>query len=131
MPLQISLREKEPGVLAVDPVGEINTQTYAELQKKVDAAINSSTKAVIFDLKEVSYISSLGLSVLFKVKKTLEEKGGTVLLVNPQPKVKMIFEVAKVLPDYMYASLEEADEYLDSFFEGIQKGKITPRRRPA
>ena len=48
------------------------------------------------------------------------------MLVNPQPQVKLVFETVKILSDNLLASLEEADELLDSFLDKVQKGKIKP-----
>ena len=127
MSLQVLVNEKDKGIFVIEPVGEVNTQTYQELENKVNAAIQSGAQAIAFELKGMSYISSMGLSVFFRAKQRLEKNGGTIALVNLQPQIKTIFETVKVLPDQMFASLEQADEYLDSFLDGVQKGRITPK----
>ncbi|MGE5279473.1 MAG: STAS domain-containing protein [Deltaproteobacteria bacterium] len=126
MSLNIKIEEREPTVFVVMPAGEVNTDTYAELESQVNALIPKA-QAVIFELKEMTYISSMGLSVLFRVKSKLAEKGAKFLWVNPQPQVQKVFDCMKVLPDAMVASLEEADEYLDTFLDGVQKGTIDPK----
>ena len=126
MPLQVDIREREPGVYVVTPSGEVNTDTYAQLEKKVDEVIPKA-KALIFELKEMTYISSMGLSVFFRVKSKLAEKEAKFLWANPQPQIQKVFDCMKVLPDAMVASLEEADEYLDKFLDGVQRGKIDPK----
>jgi len=126
MSLEVRIEEREPGVYVVTPVGEVNTDTYGELEKNVNA-ITPKAKAVIFELKDMTYISSMGLSVFFRVKTTLGDQGAKFLWVHPQPQVQKVFDVMKVLPDAMVASLEEADEYLDSFLDGVQKGDIDPK----
>jgi hypothetical protein len=40
--------------------------------------------------------------------------------------VQLVFETMKIISDQMFASLQEADEYLDSFLDGVQKGRIKP-----
>jgi len=126
MSLQVRVEEREPEVFVVAPVGEVNTDTYLELEKKVNEVIPKA-KALIFDLKEMTYISSMGLSIFFRVKQKLGEKNAKFLWVDPQPQIQKVFDVMKVLPDAMVASLEEADEYLDTFLDGVQKGKIDPK----
>jgi len=126
MSLQVKIEEREPGVYVVAPAGKVNTDTYAELEKKVNEVLPQA-KAVIFELKDMTYISSMGLSVFFRAKAKLAEKRAKFLWVNPQPQVQKVFDCMKVLPDAMVASLEEADEYLDSFLDGVQKGQIDPR----
>ncbi len=126
MSLQVKIEEREPGVYVVAPAGEVNTDTYLELENKVNGILPTA-KAVIFELKDMTYISSMGLSVLFRVKQKLAGQEAKFLWVHPQPQVQKVFDVMKVLSDAMVASLEEADEYLDSFLDGVQKGKIEPR----
>jgi len=125
MSLEISVKETKEGVFLIAPAGELSTNTYEKLEKEINPVL-ASAKAVIFELKDLSYISSMGLRTLFRVKKAMEEKGGSFMLVNPQPQVKLVFETVKILSDNLLASLEEADELLDSFLDKVQKGKIKP-----
>jgi len=126
MSLQVKIEEREPGVYVVAPIGEVNTDTYRELESKTNELIPKA-KALVFELKDMTYISSMGLSVFFRVKSALNEKEAKFLWVHPQPQIQKVFDCMKVLPDAMVASLEEADTYLDSFLDGVQKGKIDPR----
>ncbi len=126
MSLAIKVQEKEKGVFLIAPKGEINTETYGEFEKQAGAVIERAA-ALVFDLKDMSYISSMGLGAFFRIKQAIEKKNGTIMLVNTQPHIQTVFETMKILPDHMFASLDEADEYLDSFLDGIQKGKINPR----
>ncbi|OGX11554.1 MAG: hypothetical protein A2Y42_02800 [Omnitrophica WOR_2 bacterium GWB2_45_9] len=126
MGLLIECKEKEPGVYIVIPKGEINTQTYQILESALrDNA--ASAKALVFEMGQVSYVSSLGLSAIFRIKLALEERKATLVLVNMQPPVALVFETMKILSAQVFASLQEADEYLDRFLDGVQKGTIKPR----
>ena len=68
MGLEVSVIKKEEGVFVLVPVGEINSDTYTILEDKVKEVMRSETKAIVFDLKDVTYISSMGLGVLFRAK---------------------------------------------------------------
>ena len=125
MSLEISIKETREGVFLIVPAGELNTATYEKLESEINPMLSSAT-AIIFDLKDLTYISSMGLRTLFRAKKIMEEKGSSFMLVNPQPQVKLVFETVKILSDNLLASLEEADELLDSFLDKVQKGKIKP-----
>jgi anti-anti-sigma factor len=125
MGLTIDITEKEPKVFLAMLKGEINTETYQLLEDQLKDTIVKA-QAIILDMAEVSYVSSMGLSAIFRIKLALEEKKGTVALVNIQPQVQLVFETMKVISEQMFASLQEADEYLDSFLDGVQKGKIKP-----
>ena len=127
MGLDINITEKEPGVYVVAPKGEINTQTHEVLTERLKDII-AKARAIVLEMGQVSYISSMGLGAIFKIKIGIEEHGGTIALVNTQPQVQLVFDTMKVLSPQMFASLEAADEYLDKFLDGVQKGTIKPRQ---
>lgn len=127
MGLNISINEKEPGVYLITPKGEINTETYFILEERVKEVI-SKAKALVIEMGQVSYISSMGLSAIFRIKISIEERKGTIALVNMQPQVKQVFEAMQILTPQMFASLQEADEYMDKFLDGVQKGTIKPQK---
>jgi len=126
MGLEINISEKEPGIYLVVPKGEINTQTHQVFTERLKDTV-AKAKAIVLEMGQVSYVSSMGLSALFRVKLGIEAHVGTIALVNTQPQVQLVFDTMKVLSPQMFASLEEADEYLDKFLDGIQKGTIKPR----
>jgi anti-anti-sigma factor len=126
MGFDISVNEKEPGVYLVTPKGEINTQTHQLLTDRLKDIV-AKARAIVMEMGQVTYISSMGLSALFRIKLGMEERGGTIALVHTQPQVQLVFETMKILSPQMFASLEAADEYLDKFLDGVQKGTIKPR----
>jgi anti-sigma B factor antagonist len=121
MVLKVTITLKETGVFVVKPAGEIDSGTYAELEKAIKPLLIPTTKAIIFDMGSVTFISSMGLSVIFKTKEALEKNRGTVVITNPQPQIKKVFEMVKVIPEYLFASMEEADLYLDRFLTEMEK----------
>lgn len=127
MGLNVNINEKEPGVYLITPKGEINTETYFILEEKVKDVI-SKVQALVIEMGQVSYISSMGLSAIFRIKISIEERKGTIALVNMQPQVKQVFEAMQILTPQMFASLQEADEYMDKFLDGVQKGTIKPQK---
>jgi anti-sigma B factor antagonist len=125
MALEVTVNEKERNVYVVTPKGEINTDTYQILEKQLKE-VSSKARAIIFEMGQVTYVSSMGLSVLFRIKLALEERSGMIALVNMQPQVQMVFDTMKILSPQIFASLTEADDYLDAFLDGVQKGTIKP-----
>ncbi len=127
MPLDIQVIEKEDQVYTISAKGEINTETHVTLAKELKSLV-SKAKAVVIDMSQVTYITSMGLSTFFRAKVDLEARGATIVLVNVQPSVQLVFETTKFMGPQLFATLEEADEYLDKFLDGLQKGKITPKK---
>jgi len=69
---------------------------------------------VVVELSQLQYISSAGLRAILKQKNALGSRQGRILLVNPQPQVRRVFEIIKALPaQTIFTSLEEMDEYLE------------------
>lgn len=119
MAIEVDIKTKEPGVYIVSPVGSLDTETSRDLDKAIDPILKTSTKVIILDMKKVSFIASMGLSLIFKTKKTLEQMQGLLMVINLQPKVQKVFELVKAIPGSVFASMEEADTYLDSYLSKL------------
>ncbi len=118
MALKINISKKDDGVFVVALKGSLDTETYLELETSLRPLFARSTKALMLDLKELEYISSMGVSVLLKSKRLTEEHGASFIMLNVQPQVNEVFKIIKALPDVpIFASMEEADNY----FAEIQK----------
>ena len=58
-------------------------------------------------------MSSAGVRVFSVTRKTLQERGGQVSLVNLRPQIEMVFEVIKTLPGIaVFKEEAELDRYL-------------------
>jgi anti-sigma B factor antagonist len=114
MQLNITVTKKGEGIFVISPAGSVDSDTYMALEEKVESVLISKPKAVIFDMKDVSYISSSGLGVIFGVKRALEKEQGKLYIVNLTPPVKKVFDIVNALPEQnLFASVEELDNYLD------------------
>ena len=71
--------------------GELNTTTYQELEDVVKNSLNG-VKKLVFDFKELEYISSAGLRVLLVSKKLMDQQGKLVVK-NANSSVKEIFDI--------------------------------------
>ena len=130
MPLDISIKETKPAAFLVTLTGELDSNTYEKVEKETEPVLKSAT-AIIFDLTGLDYVSSMGLRTFSRVRTSMEEKGGSFMLVNPQPQVKLVFDAVQFLSDSLLASLEQADELLDNYLDKVQKGKVKPYQPPA
>ena len=114
MPLEVSSREKECGVLVVSSIGSIDSTTYKILQNHLDLILlENCPKIIVFDMDGVNFISSMGVRVIFKTRKCLKEKGGELLMANLRPQIKVVFDIIRALPpERIFASIAELDDYL-------------------
>ena len=128
MSLKIHLTEQREDTFLVKAEGRLDSETYILFEEKIDSVLNEKIKILILDLEKLEYISSIGLSSIFKANKYVEENGGTFIMTNLQPQIKKIFEIVKVLPDKpVFENMEEVDEYLDLMQKReIEKQKNLP-----
>ena len=72
MSLTVAVVKKDEGVFTVSPAGSIDSDTYTRLEERLTQLIMPSTKVIVLDLQEVSYISSIGVGTIFKAKKQID-----------------------------------------------------------
>ena len=114
MSLNITTTTKGPSVFIVSMAGSLDLETYEQLKEEVDKILCVSPKGIIFDFKEVDYITSLGLSVIFETKKKIEEAGGTLAVAELKLRIKKVFDAVKFFPSRIFKNMEEANEYFDT-----------------
>lgn len=103
------------------PNGSIDSTTYDILEKRIDTVLAESASIIVINMEDVTYVSSMGLNVILKTRKSVEENGGVFVLINLKPRIKKVFDIVKSLPGLnIFNSMKEADEYLDK----IQKGEV-------
>jgi anti-anti-sigma factor len=124
MPLKIEITQEHLGVFTVAPCGSIDSETYLELEQKLSAILDASTRLVVFDMQEVTYISSMGLGIIFKTKNFLEKQNGSIIITNLQPQVKKVFDILRALPQHIFKSMEEVDTYITE----IQRQEIKKKK---
>ena len=114
MPLDVTAREKEPGIWVIYPVGSIDSTTHKNVQDFVNQTIEDhSPKVVIFHMEGVHFISSMGVRVVLATRKRLRGRGAKLLMTNLRPQIKMVFEILRALPpERIFSSMQELDDYL-------------------
>ena len=84
-------KAQDGDLLTISLEGRLDTLTSPDLEKVLKEALDQ-VKHLVFDLKNLEYISSAGLRVLLFAKKTLHNVG-TVKIINSNTIVKEVFEV--------------------------------------
>ncbi len=126
MPLAINIQERPGFIYIVKLKGRLDTDTHRLCDEQM-AALFGRAKGLILDLAELQYISSMGLRVLLKARKTMQQRDGSFLMTNVQPQIAKVLEIAEILPkEAIFTSVEEADRYLDH----IQR-KVIEEQPPA
>ncbi len=115
MALKVNSGETRPGVFTVSPIGTLDGNTYLILEETVDAVLKELPDVIIFDLKFLDYINSMGIRVLLKTKKTLEKNNAKIVFMHLQPQIRKVFDILNALPTLqVFTSIQELDQYLDT-----------------
>jgi anti-anti-sigma factor len=112
MSVKMDILKQKEGVYTITLTGSLDSAAYNECDQKVNDILRKPAKVLIFDLKDLDYIGSLGFSILIKSRRVLEEGGGFLGLVHLKPEIRKIFEVVKIMPDRLFTSMEEAEACL-------------------
>ncbi len=114
MTLSVSSRQKMEGVYIVSPTGRLDTNTYQSLEGPVDVVLKEKPHTLVFDMAALDYISSMGVRVIAKAQKNMNDYNGKVVLLNLQPQIQKVFDIIKALPtQQVFSSMDELDDYLD------------------
>ena len=115
MSLNIEIFKSDGGKCRIELIGRLDTNTAADFDAKVCTVDHKEFPIQVVDLAGLEYVSSAGVRSLFKARKGASDAGGQLLLVNPQPQVKKVFDIIKALPSTsVFESMEEMDRYLDA-----------------
>jgi anti-sigma B factor antagonist len=120
MPLITNIETKMPGGYVVTLNGRLDGITAADCDEKITSLLQPATKAVILDMTGLDYISSMGVRLILKTRKFIEENGGKVYVVNMQPQIKKVLEIVNLLRGMtLFASIKEADAYFDAMQKNV------------
>lgn len=107
--------DEEQSVARIALNGALNTDTAPEFEKRLQDILAKGNRLNVLDMKELDYISSAGLRVIFKAAKQAKNAGNRLAAANRKPHIDKVFEILKALPDMaVFANDEELDAYLEA-----------------
>ncbi len=71
--------------------GKITFEHCPELQRRLDAVLDSEVREVVMDFREVPFIDSSGVGEVIRLFKKVNDAGGRVVLANPNRKLRELF----------------------------------------
>ena len=124
MPLEVTITNEPNNGKRITLAGSLDTDTAPQLQARIDESIDSSVTALILDMKDLEFLSSAGLGVIFMTKKQLNNRQGKIMLINLQPQVQRVFEIIKALDGMnIFKDREEMDAYLADMQQQVLDGE--------
>lgn len=94
--LQIKvIQDKQTTIMAV--TGDISMAAVDEFELEVNKIASKNPKLAVFDMRNVSFISSLAMGTLVSLHHTMKRtSGGKIVLAGLQPMIRRAFETAKL-----------------------------------
>jgi len=74
--------------------GSLDSNTSAEFETRIYAALENGQRKLILNLENLDYISSAGIRVMLKTTKDLKRMDGNIVLCALQDYVREVFEIA-------------------------------------
>ena len=124
MPLEITITDVPKNGKRISLAGSLDTDTAPQLEARIDESIDSSVTTLILDMKDLEFLSSAGLGVIFMTMKELNSRQGKIILINLQPQVQRVFDIIKALDGMsIFKDREEMDAYLAAMQQQVLDGE--------
>ena len=120
MSLIMNIENKTSAYYVVTLDGRLDATTSVDCEVKMATILIPGTTAIMFNMSNLEYISSMGLRFILKTRKFIEGQGGSVHLINMQPQIEKVFEIANMLKGFtLFGSIKEADNYFKAMQERV------------
>lgn len=108
----IDISHEKIGSSAVVRVsGDVDMTGSPRLRDEIRSAQDTRPEQVVIDLSEVQYMDSSGLATLVEAMKIAKNKGSRLVLCSMHPKVRGIFEIARL--DQYFTIVDSVDDALN------------------
>ena len=104
--------------------GRLDYESVGVLDNELATLAQQPMDVLVFDLADLEYISSAGLRSIFGAQKLMAQRSGRIVLLNPQPQVKKVFEIVKAADlTAVFSSVQELDRYLGTMQRRVVRGE--------
>jgi anti-sigma B factor antagonist len=85
--------------------GDLDLWSAPALEQRLGACLERGQGWIVVDLSRASFLDSSGLGALTNSMRRIERKGGRLVVINPDPQLRRVFEltglqrVLNVVPD--------------------------------
>jgi anti-anti-sigma factor len=94
--MEISDKVIESDILKIELSGRMDIIGVGEIETQFAGLTSSSYNAIIVDMTDVPYMSSIGIRALLMNGKAVSGRGGKFAIYNPQPNVLDVLKVSGI-----------------------------------
>lgn len=114
--IKVDIVEKLSGIFEVTITGPLDSETHQHFDFCLEDILIPSTRAIVLHMEGVDYISSMGISSIFGLRKKAQDNDFELLMVNLQPKVKKILDTVQAMPPKaIFSDIKELVKFLQKF----------------
>lgn len=88
--------EAEGATLRVSAVPQLGAANANAFRDSIRDALDENHKHIDIDLSDTTFLDSCGLGALVALHKTANSRSGNVRLLNPQPPVQQLLDLARM-----------------------------------
>lgn len=93
--MDMAIEESETGVTCVSLNGRLDIAGASTIDLRFNT-IAGSRRAIVVDLSQVSFLASMGIRLLLTGAKATQSKGGSMVLLSPDPTVEKALTTAGI-----------------------------------
>jgi anti-sigma B factor antagonist len=94
--------------LSIEELFELGADNCQAFRDQVRSALPEHCRSIEIDLSHTHFLDSCGLGALISLRKTTSRRNGTVRLLNPSPRVQLLFDVTRM--HHIFEIVLEAQE---------------------
>ena len=107
MPFSVRVEPKGDTGAQVTVTGAMDAHTFEEFFKAMSRLIEAGTIHIVLDLREMTYITSVGINYLVNLRLLRKKAGGDMIIVKPQPAVLNILQMIGLMAVLVIAETVE------------------------
>lgn len=88
--MEINEEQLQNDIFKINLSGRMDIEGVGQIETKLAGMTASPRMAVIVDMSDVPYMSSIGIRALLMNAKSVAKRGGKFVLLNPQANVKNV-----------------------------------------
>jgi anti-anti-sigma factor len=114
----MELSEDKTGeILTVALKGRLDASTHSSVEKRILELIQGGERNLVLDLRELEYISSIGLRVLMVVAKRLKSVKGEIAVCCASESIRQVFDISGFVN--IFRMLETREEAIRELSAGL------------
>lgn len=85
--------DEQSGVWKAELSGDMDVVEAPRVIANFERALEEHPGGIVVECKELNYVDSMGLGAFVRLRKNIQQKGGSLTLNNLQPRIARLFEI--------------------------------------